>query len=167
MTGFARTGGGRGQSLAEFAIALPIFLLLLASAFDIGRYVVAQTALTNAAREGVRLAIVNQTQSEINARVQQMAFLTSPTMQTPFYLAQPPAESDTNLNDNPQCSTIAQNCIAVIQLSADLSPITPIVSSLIGPITLTATAMQPVEFVCPNLAIPGFSTPDSCPKQAS
>jgi hypothetical protein len=164
---FAGAGNRRGQSLAEFALALPIFILLLTSAFDIGRFVIAQTALTNAAREGVRLAVVNQTQTEIEGRVQQMAFLTSPTLQVPLYLARPPAVNDTNLGDNAQCAPITQNCIAVIRLSADLSPITPIVSSILGPITLTSTAMQPVEFVCPNPAIPGFTTPDSCPKQAS
>lgn len=157
----------RGQSLAEFAIVLPIFLLLVVGVFDIGRYVVAQTALTNAAHEGVRLAVVNQTQSAIGARVQATAFLTSPVLQTPLYLVAAPALNDADLNDNARCSPVIKGCVAVIRVTADLSPITPIISSIIGPITLSAIALQPVEFVCPNPAVPGFTTPASCPKQAS
>jgi hypothetical protein len=88
-------------------------------------------------------------------------------LQPPLYLVAVPALNDANLNDNARCSPIATDCVAVIRVTADLSPITPIISSLIGPITLSAVALQPVEFVCPNAAVPGFTTPASCPKQAS
>ena len=50
----------RGQSLAEFALVLPIFLLIVMALFDIGRGVFIYNGLTNAAREAARLAIVNQ-----------------------------------------------------------------------------------------------------------
>jgi Flp pilus assembly protein TadG len=156
----------RGQSLAEFALILPIFLLLVIAVFDVGRYVVAQNALTNAAREGVRLAVVNQDQASIESQVQKFAFLTAPTIKKPIYLLAAPLTSDADLDDNPLCTApLSTGCIAVVRISADVSPITPIVSSLIGKITLSAIAMQPVEFVCPNPAIPGFSTAASCPKQ--
>src|SRR4029077_3264030 len=51
---------GRGQALVEFALVIPIFLLLLIAIFDMGRAVFAYNTLTNAAREGARIAIVNQ-----------------------------------------------------------------------------------------------------------
>lgn len=158
---------GRGQSLVEFAIALPVFLFLVVAVFDLGRYVVAYSALTNAAREGARLAVVNQTPGDIDARVQEMAFLTAPTVLTPLFLVAAPAVNDADLTDNARCSPVVTGCVAVVRVTADLSPITPIVGSILGPITLDAMAMQPVEFVCPNPSIPGFASPDSCPKQAS
>ena len=48
----------RGQSLVEFALVLPIFLLLLFGIVDAGRYVFLNSTLSNAAREGVRLGSV-------------------------------------------------------------------------------------------------------------
>ena len=48
-----------GQALVEFALVLPIFLLLLFGTIDFGRYVYYVQILNNAAREGARYAIVH------------------------------------------------------------------------------------------------------------
>lgn len=42
----------RGQSLVEFALILPVFMVLFATTLDLGRLAVAQLSVTNAAREG-------------------------------------------------------------------------------------------------------------------
>jgi hypothetical protein len=47
-----RRGRTRGQSLAEFALVLPIMLILLAAAIDLGRLFYAYVAVENAAKEG-------------------------------------------------------------------------------------------------------------------
>jgi Flp pilus assembly protein TadG len=49
----------RGQALVEFALVLPIFLVLLFGMIDIGRVVWANDDLANAAREGARWASVH------------------------------------------------------------------------------------------------------------
>jgi len=49
----------RGQSLVELALTLPVFLLLLISVFDLGHVVWANNAISTAARESARFAIVN------------------------------------------------------------------------------------------------------------
>src|SRR3954467_14207972 len=48
----------RGQSVAEFALVIPLFLVMLFGIIDIGRVVWANDALANAAREGARYASV-------------------------------------------------------------------------------------------------------------
>lgn len=48
-----------GQSLAEFALVIPIFLLVFLAVLDLGRVVWANNALANAAREAARFAIVH------------------------------------------------------------------------------------------------------------
>ena len=48
----------RGQTLVEFALVLPVFLLLLFAVIDGGRYVFLSSAMSNAAREGARLGSV-------------------------------------------------------------------------------------------------------------
>jgi PKD repeat protein len=46
----------RGQSLAEFALILPVLLLLLLTAIDLGRLMYSQITITNAAKEGALVA---------------------------------------------------------------------------------------------------------------
>jgi hypothetical protein len=47
-----------GQSLVEFALVFPLFLLLVMGLFDIGRAVLYYSTLNTAVREGSRLAVV-------------------------------------------------------------------------------------------------------------
>jgi hypothetical protein len=48
--------GERGQTLVEFAIALPLFLVAVFGVLDAGRLIHANSVLSQAAREGARLA---------------------------------------------------------------------------------------------------------------
>jgi Flp pilus assembly protein TadG len=48
-----------GQDLAEYALILPIFLLVVMSIFDMGRAVYAYSALQNSVREGARYGIIH------------------------------------------------------------------------------------------------------------
>jgi Flp pilus assembly protein TadG len=49
----------RGQSMVEFALVLPILVLLLVGFFDLGRVVLGNDALAHAAREAARYAVVH------------------------------------------------------------------------------------------------------------
>ncbi len=51
--------GDRGQSLVEFALVLPVFLLMVFGIIDLGRVIWAYDNLANAAREGARYASVH------------------------------------------------------------------------------------------------------------
>lgn len=53
-----RRGRHRGQSLVEFAVVLPIFLLILAGILDFGLGLYSQMTIINAAREGARIGSV-------------------------------------------------------------------------------------------------------------
>ena len=55
----------RGQALVEFALIIPIFLLMLFGIIDIGRVIWANDALSNAAREGARFASVRGNNTDI------------------------------------------------------------------------------------------------------
>jgi len=54
-----RQRAARGQALVEFALIIPVFILLMVSIFDLGHVVWANNALSNSAREGARFAIVH------------------------------------------------------------------------------------------------------------
>lgn len=51
-------GSNRGQSLVEFALVLPMFLLLLIGVTEFGRAWMTRNILTGASREAVRIAAV-------------------------------------------------------------------------------------------------------------
>lgn len=55
--------GERGQSLVEFALLLPVIVILLVGTFDLGRAVMLSETLNAAVREGTRHAIVHGTTS--------------------------------------------------------------------------------------------------------
>jgi Flp pilus assembly protein TadG len=49
----------RGQSIVEFALVLPIVLLLMIGLFDLGRIVFVNNSLSDGARQGARTAIID------------------------------------------------------------------------------------------------------------
>jgi hypothetical protein len=122
--------------------------------------------LTNAVREGARLAIVNQDKTLIAERAGDMSFgtaiSTTAVNLTQFYRAQPDSDDVTS---NAVCNPVAVGCIAVVAGDAQWQAMTPIIGNFIGPITLHARSELEVEFVCPNAAYAAYATSDLCPKQ--
>lgn len=157
-----------GQSLVEFALILPIALIMLLAVFDIGRAVFMHNGLTNAAREGARLAIVNQDAALVEQRVQEMAAMSEisnagdvadPVVS--FHRQSPNADP----KSNPVCAPVVSDCVAVVTARTTWSAITPIIGALLGPMSLTARSELPVEFVCPSATIPAYAFATDCPKQ--
>ena len=54
MISFKHKRHGRGQALVEFALVIPLFLLLLFGLVDLGRAVFVNNSLAEAARDGAR-----------------------------------------------------------------------------------------------------------------
>ncbi len=53
----------RGQAMVEFALVIPIFLVVLLGIIETGRFIFNYEVLNNAAREGARYAIVHGSNS--------------------------------------------------------------------------------------------------------
>jgi Flp pilus assembly protein TadG len=156
-------GRRSGQALVEFALLIPVFLLILVSLFDLGRAVFAYNTLTNAAREGARLAIVNQDADAIRARAENasaMVELDAPNVDINFYQVAADGTPDTAKD----CTPAAVGCLAVVKFQATYRPITPIVSNILfrNGVTFTAMSVLSVEYSCPNTTFP---TAAQCPKQ--
>ena len=64
-----RREGEKGQSLAEFALIVPIFLVLVFAIVDFGMGFHAWITVTNSAREGARLGAVGGTSDQITQKV--------------------------------------------------------------------------------------------------
>jgi Flp pilus assembly protein TadG len=60
----------RGAAVVEFAVVSPVFFLLVFGMIEYGRMVMVQQLLTNAAREGARVGVLDSsTASEVRAAV--------------------------------------------------------------------------------------------------
>lgn len=138
-----------GQSLVEFALILPVFIVILVGIFDGGRLVFAYNGVNNAAREGGREATVNQTEADIQARAAQHAValdIAPADVDVDFRDSATP--DDANTCDGALGQAAIVGCLAVVQVNYTYTAATPIIGALIGPITVTGEARFPVEFNC-------------------
>jgi Flp pilus assembly protein TadG len=62
--------GDSGAAAVEFAILLPILILVIAGIVDFGRAYFTQVTLTNAAREGARAAVLRLPDADVTSRTQ-------------------------------------------------------------------------------------------------
>ena len=124
---------------------------------------VAYNTLTNAAREGARIAIVNQDKPTIIERAKNataIVELEDPSVSVAFWQMAPNGTPNTS----DPCNLVSVGCLAVVSFEATYVPITPFVSNIVfaDGVTFTAESILSVEYRCPN---DDFPTPDLCPKQ--
>jgi Flp pilus assembly protein TadG len=147
-----------GQGLVEFALVFPLIMLLLFGVIDFGRAIYAYNTLSDAARQADRTAIVNQTTAQIqDAGVGAAPALgltrsdvcvsvrNSTTTQTDCTTAN--QSTDTCTPDANGDYTIG--CLAFVTVKTTFTPLTPVVSSIVGTINLSSTSVGPIEYVCP------------------
>lgn len=133
----------RGQGLVEFALIFPILMLLLIAVFDMGRLVFAYNDITNAARSGARVAIIDQTAGAAQtATINQATSLgLKPADVTIDYLK-------TDLS-GPCPSPKQLGCVAHVKVRFAWTAITPVIGSIVGPITVTTESRMPIERIYP------------------
>ncbi len=158
----ARRRPARGQSLVEFAVVVPIIVLLVAAFVEIGRAVFAYNTIANAARQGARVAAVNQLPDvtdcdesrpiedpyEPHWSIRGCAIVAAKTLgittaNVSVAYVTPPS---TTLSCSP---TLHVGCLASVTVTYDYAVATPFVSLFIGPFTISQTSEMPVERVFP------------------
>jgi Flp pilus assembly protein TadG len=136
----------RGQALVEFALILPIFLLILMGIFDLGRAVYYSSTLSNAAREAAREGIVDQTCSHLLERANRRALGMDNVGVTISWLngagaqtraCQPTVTGTADIGDR-----------VLVTLDYDYTAATPIIGNLVGTIHLRSQSTFPVEATC-------------------
>ena len=142
----------RGQGLVEFALVLPIIVLMVFGILDLGRAVFTYNALAQSARQASRTAIVDQDVSRVRAT----AFASAPTLGLTtgnvavcFKDLDSNQQSCASSTDDCGPSERVIGCIAIVTAQVTYVPMTPIIGSLIGSVPMSSTSIQPIEYVCP------------------
>jgi hypothetical protein len=142
-------GHRRGQTLVEFALILPVFILILAGIFDGGRLVFAYHTVNNAAREGGREATVNQTLGDIQVRAAQHGValdINAADVYVDYRLA---TSADVENSCDAELGTPRIfGCLAIVRVTYQYVAATPVIGALIGPMPVTGEVRFPVEFSC-------------------
>lgn len=78
----------RGAAAVEFAVVAPVFFLLVFGMIEYGRMVMVQQLLTNAAREGARVGVLdNSTAADVTTAVSN--YLTAANINSPTIACNP------------------------------------------------------------------------------
>ncbi len=122
--------GARAQAALEFALAMPVLLLLILGVLDAGRVVIAAVSLNNAAREGARYAamhVYDGTCATANCQTE------AHTIISDVSLGVDPTEIGVTVS-------LSTGNIVGVALSYPFHSISPLISSTLGTVTVTANS---------------------------
>lgn len=126
-----------GQAMVEFALILPIFLLILCGILDFGWLFYNQLSLNNACREGARYAVVNTAE---DANTQAIINHIENATTTVFANDGVDIEVTYSSPNDPTSGDIT------VSLEAEISFFTPVLSTILGEEkTITSTVVMKVE----------------------
>ena len=133
----------RGQALVEFALALPIFLILMMAVFDLGRAIYMYNGVAQAARELSRVTSVYPgTPGALGSTPQTAAVLATqkaliPSLGNPTFTC---VDIDG--------SSVTDTCVAGMQVKvvilATYTPVTPVLS-LVGTLSLKSSSTFSIQ----------------------
>jgi len=137
-----RRRDSRGQAMIEFALAAPVVFLLITGLLDAGRLVFINNELSEAAREGARWGAV---QGRAAAEADGDNTAVTDTVGSRITVAPAP---DITLSCT-DLGTLGGSCrsgdLLTISVSSAVSPITPLVADIIGPLELTSQAQMTIH----------------------
>jgi Flp pilus assembly protein TadG len=137
----SRGQGMRGQSLVEFALVVPVFLLIVAGMIDFGLALNASITISNAAREGGRLGVLTPDATKIRTQTTNAASGLAGTM-TVTVSCTKPSGSTCTLDGSKTTGAIAGDTV-IVTVDYDYPMIWPL--ALGTKVHLSSTNRQRVE----------------------
>ncbi len=146
---------GQGQGLVEFALILPLLLIVFIGIAEFGRMFAIYSNLFNAAREGSRYGIVNplDTDGIIWATWSKMALVDPYQVETVIQYDSGP---DTPTKTAPQ---VRVGDRVVVHLSYDFEPMLPFLAPLMSDLVVETTAARTIS----SVGVGGIPTPPGTP----
>jgi Flp pilus assembly protein TadG len=136
-----RWGSERGAELIEFAIVLPILMLLVAGIFDFGMMFRTFEAVTNAAREGARVAVLPGYEQNVDVQSRVNAYLNASGLNNANLVTSPNITVVTSAGT----FTARQVTVTYAYPFVVLGGIAPLFGGSFGTINLTARSVMRTE----------------------
>lgn len=140
----ARRRRGRGQALVEFALALPIFLILLMGVFDLGRGIYMYNGVSEAAREIARVTSVHPGTTLGNSAATAAVVATQktliPNLGNPTFTC---VDIDGSASTVSTTSCLPGQQVKVV-IVASYSPVTPLLS-MVGTWNMQSTSAVSIQ----------------------
>ena len=159
----------RGQALLEFALVLPLFLSLVFGVIDLGRLVYQNSVVSQAAREGARVAAVEASWigssaatcntpggpvcpasaaalgADVLAAVNRMVAPFGPVPGADVYYScdatTPPSGSWTTQS----CASTTTGSLVSVRVVLMFTPVTPVIGQLVGHVTTAGAATMAIN----------------------
>ena len=167
----SRSRKSRAQTLAEFALVLPVFLLMVFGLIDMGRYVYLSSTLSQAAREAARVGSVEASYVGVSTAVEpscnqpggpvcpatfgglQTDMLAAANrMLTPFAAVTTTdlfTSCDATTAPTPvtsqTCTSKASGSLVSVRVRSVFRPLTPIISNIFSSITTSGSATMVIN----------------------
>jgi Flp pilus assembly protein TadG len=130
----------RGQALVEFALILPIFVLLLVGLFDLGRVVFINNSVSEAAREGARWGAVQNRSVDSTGRDGIAQHVLDGLTGVPT-----PTVTVSCVRNGSTVSLCSSNDVLVVNVTTPVPLVTPLLDRLIGVPTIASTSKVTVN----------------------
>jgi hypothetical protein len=159
----------RGQGLVEFALVIPVFLAILFGLVDLGRFVVTDNILSQAAREGARLASVEAgwigssdgscgtaggpvcpaspavLAAHVTGAANRMVAGLGGAITEVHLRCDPPGAAPTGDWTGQTCSSRTQGNLVSVRVVFDYRALTPGLSGIVGPVTRQGAATMVIN----------------------
>lgn len=162
----AKTRRSKGQAMIEFALILPLLLLVIIGTFEFGRVIFVYANLFNAAREGVRYGLINpQDYSGILQHAQDNVVLVrlDPGNDLTVKMDTGPGSADICTmavgNTCPDYAEIGNRVLVEIQYT--LAPMTPLLEPITSEFNLQTEAARTIQRVSASVSTPPPTAPPS------
>ena len=153
-----RRDRSRGQAMVEFGLILPIFLLFVFGILDLGRAVYAYHTLNNAAREGARVAVVDQTLTRIQDRAASrgVGLGVGPAQVSVDYRTATAPDVANSCLAKVGTKESPVTCTVIVRVAVPFTAATPIISNIVGTINMAGESSMVVQFGCqdPSAIVP-------------
>lgn len=154
----------RGQTVVEFALVVPVLILLLLIAIDFGRVFLGWISLNNAARVGAHYAALNPHDWDTGTGPAEYDTLMADNLGAINCTPNPDPAADPVFGPTKEPGELVR-----VDLSCDFSVLTPVISSVLsGTISVSSSASFPISSGClaacptgPPAPPPG-TPPDNC-----
>jgi Flp pilus assembly protein TadG len=143
----------RGQALTEFALVLPIFVIVIFGIIDLGRYVFTANAMSNAAREGARIGSVGSRPAECAALSREgcvIAYAASHAWGVPTANVTTTVTCEAVAAGDPTPNPVAVSSCSTddllkVRSQTDFTLLTPLIAQFIGNVTVSGESRVTVN----------------------